>query len=85
MNEEREKVLLRTLELMAARTATCELMLRALFQTHPYREMARDYFESMLGQALAQPSFVTRPEYAEAARETAKLLTELAPPKLPGG
>lgn len=67
-----------TPEFFAARQVAAELMIRALYQMHPQKELVRVYMERMLGQTLAQPYLVLHPGHADLVKSTAEGF--LAPP-----
>lgn len=72
-----------TIELVAARSAANELIVRALFHTHPNLDAARTYAERMLGQTLAQPHYVLNPQHAKTLRETVTFLMTPGPREQP--
>ena len=82
MDVESLKKLTDTMELIAARNAATELMVRALLHTHPNREAAQTYAERMLGQSLAQPGMVLNPAGAAYAKAAFAFLMQPPPPSL---
>lgn len=56
-------------EFFGARLVASELMLRALFQMHPNKELVNTYLDRMLGQTLVQPYFLENLGAADLVKE----------------
>ena len=76
------KALASTIQMVSVREAATELMVRALFHTHPNQQLARTYAERMLGQTLAQPHFVLNPEAGKLLKSTVEFLMQPGPPEV---
>jgi len=83
MNETGAMPVAGTPEFFAARQVAAELMIRALFQTHPNKELMQTYLERMLGMALVQPGLLAQPGVAALVKQVIAGFVEPPPPEDP--
>jgi hypothetical protein len=85
MTDSRKKPAAGSPEFFAARQIASELMLRALFQMHPNKDLVNTYLDRMLGQTLAQPFFLQNLGSADLVKETLENMRVPAPQYPPEG
>ena len=81
--DEAFKTLLGTVEFIGSRLAATELVTRALWVTYPNPQAALTYLERHLGQTLAQPQLLDRPDLRDAMKQYVEGLIRPAPTELP--
>ena len=72
------KTLCGTVEFIGSRLSAVELVLRALWVTHPNPQAAMTYLERHLGQTLVQPHMLDDPKLGAALKEYTANLTRPA-------
>lgn len=68
-------------EFFAARQVASELMIRALFQMHPNKELVQTYLERMLGMSLVQPGLLMQPGTAALVKQVIAGFVDPGPPE----
>lgn len=83
MTESRKRPEAGSPEFVGARQVAAELMLRALFQMHPNKELVNTYLDRMLGQTLVQPYFLENLGSADLVKEVIDGMRFPAPQEQP--